>query len=123
MSRRIERVNALLAEEISDLLRREVQDPRLSTMVSVTSVDTSPDLRSALVLVSILGDEEEAARTMAALSHAAGFLRHEMGGRLRLKHIPVLTFRRDTSIEHGSRILELLKEIEHRRDEQADQQS
>jgi ribosome-binding factor A len=112
MNRRIERVNALLVEEISDLLRREVKDPRVSAMVSVTNVDTSPDLRSAVVLVSIMGDEEEVQATMSALQHAAGFFRHEMAGRLRFRQVPQLTFRLDTSIAQGARILGLLKEIQ-----------
>ncbi len=112
MSRRIERVNALLTEEIADLLRREIQDPRLSAMVSVTGVETSPDLHNATVNVSVMGSDEEVERAMAALRHAAGFLRHEMGGRLRLRHVPELTFKLDTSIEQGARVLRLLKEIE-----------
>lgn len=112
MSRRIERVNALLAEEIADLLRREVQDPRLSTMASITAVETSPDLHNATVNVSVMGSEEEVQQTMDALRHASGFLRHEIGTRLRLRHIPELTFKLDTSIEQGARVLRLLKEIE-----------
>lgn len=116
MARRIERVNALLAEEISDLIRKEIQDPRLSTLVSVTEVHTSPDLRNATVMVSVLGTEEEADRALAALRHAAGFLRHEMAARLRIKHIPELVFKRDTSLETGARVLQLLKEIEEEPD-------
>lgn len=112
MNRRIERVNALLTEEIADLLRREIHDPRLSAMVSVTGVETSPDLRNATVSVSVMGTDEEVQHAMAALRHAAGFLRHELGTRLRLRYIPVLTFTLDTSIEKGARILRLLKEIE-----------
>lgn len=112
MSRRIERVNALLTEEIADLLRREIQDPRLSAMVSITGVATSPDLHNATVSVSVMGNEEEVQQTMAALRHAAGFLRREMGTRVRLRHIPELTFNLDTSIEQGARVLRLLKEIE-----------
>ncbi len=117
MNRRIERVNALLAEEIANLLRREVQDPRLGAMVSVTGVETSPDLRNATVLVSIMGDEEEVQHAMAALRHASGFLRHELGARLRLRHIPELAFTLDTSIAQGARILGLLKEIHDHGDE------
>ncbi|HEX9015751.1 MAG TPA: 30S ribosome-binding factor RbfA [Chloroflexota bacterium] len=116
MTRRIERVNALLAEEISDLIRRQIQDPRLATMVSVIAVDTSPDLRNATVSVSVLGSEEEARLALTALRHAAGYLRHEMAERLRMKHIPELSFKRDTSIAQGARVLELLKEIQDERD-------
>ena len=68
MSRRIERVNALLREEIAGLLTREIQDPRLGTMVSITEVDTSPDLRNATVRVSILGSQDEIRRRRWRLS-------------------------------------------------------
>src|SRR5512138_3401381 len=110
MTRRIERVNSLLVEEISDLIRREIQDPRLGAMVSVTEVHTSPDLRNATVMVSVLGTDEEAKLALTALRHAAGFLRHEMAARLRLKHVPELSFRLDTSLETGARVLRLIKE-------------
>lgn len=116
MTRRIERVNALLVEEISDLIRRQIQDPRLATMVSVIAVDTSPDLRNATVSVSVLGTEEEAQQAVMALRHAAGFLRHELAERLRMKHIPELAFKLDTSIAQGARVLQLLKEIQDERD-------
>ncbi len=111
MNRRMERVNEQIKEEIAVLLQREIQDPRLQAMISVTGVDASPDLRNATVHVSVLGSEEEARHAMAALSHAAGFLRREMAGRLRLKTVPELTFKLDTSIEKGARVLELLREI------------
>lgn len=111
MSRRIERVNEQIKEEIAVLLQREIQDPRLQAMVSVTDVDTNPDLRSATVYVSIMGSEEEVQQAMAALRRATGFFRREMAGRLRLKHVPELTFKLDTSIQQGARVLELLREI------------
>lgn len=101
-----------MTEEIADLLRREIQDPRLSAMVSVIGVETSPDLRNAIVSVSVMDSEEEVQHAMAALRHASGFLRHELAARLRLRHIPELAFKLDTSIEQGARVLRLLKEIE-----------
>ncbi len=112
MTRRIERVNELIKEELAGLLQREIQDPRLSTMVSITGVETSPDLHNATVRVSVLGSEEETQHALAALRHAAGFLRRELASRLRLRHVPELTFKLDTSIQKGARVLELLKEIE-----------
>ena len=111
MSRRIERVNELIKEEIANLLRRELQDPRLEALISVTEVSTTADLRNATVRVSILGTEEEVQQAMKALRHAAGYLRHEMAGRLRLRHVPELTFKLDTSLEKGARVLDLLPEI------------
>jgi ribosome-binding factor A len=116
MSRRIERINALLREEIAALLVREIGDPRLGSMVSITGVDTSPDLRNATVRVSVLGNREEVQEAMAALRHAAGYIRHEMAVRLKLRQMPELSFRLDRSIEEGTRVLELLREIETKDD-------
>ena len=112
MSRRLERVNELIKEEIASLLHREIQDPRLAAMISITGVETSQDLRNATVRVSIMGTDEEVQQAMAALRHAAGYLRHELASRLRLRHVPELSFKLDTSIEKGARVLELLREIE-----------
>jgi ribosome-binding factor A len=112
MNRRIERINALLREEIAVLLTREVKDPRLGTMVSITGVETSPDLRNATVKVSVLGSREETEEAMAGLRHAAGYLRREMAARLKLRQVPELSFRLDRSIEEGARVLELLREID-----------
>lgn len=111
-SRRIERINELLRAEISELITREIKDPRLSGMISVTEVDTSPDLRVAKVYISILGSEEERRIAINALQKAAGFFRKELGGRLTLRRIPELSFRLDLSIERGDRIMRLLHEIE-----------
>ena len=112
MGRRIERVNELIKAEIAELLQREVSDPRLSTMVSIVAVDTSPDLRNAAVRVSVLGSEEEIEKSMAALQRARGFLRHELAGRLVMRSVPVLTFKLDTSIAEGSKVLEMMKQFE-----------
>ncbi|MBI4318921.1 MAG: 30S ribosome-binding factor RbfA [Chloroflexi bacterium] len=111
-SRRIERINELLRAEISELITREIKDPRLSGMISVTEVDTSPDLRVAKVYISILGSEEERRIAINALQKAAGFFRKELGARLTLRRIPELSFRLDLSIERGDRIMRLLHEIE-----------
>lgn len=112
MSRRIERVNELIKAEIAELLQREVSDPRLGSLVSIVAVDTSPDLRNASVRVSVLGSEEEIEQSMAALKRARGFLRHELAGRLVMRSVPQLTFRLDTSIADGSKVLEMMKQFE-----------
>ncbi len=111
MSRRLDRVNHLLQQEIADLLTRELKDPRLGVMVSITGVETSPDLRTAKVFVSIYGSETESERALEALRGAAGFLRRELSARLRMKQVPALIFERDRSIERGARIAELLREV------------
>ena len=111
MSRRIEKLNHLIREEISELLQRQVKDPRLGGFITVTGVSTSSDLRHAKVFISIMGGEEEKGNAMEALSNASGFLRKELGMRLRLRYNPELSFHRDNSIEQGSHILELIGQV------------
>jgi len=110
-TRRIARVNDLIRKEISELLMREIRDPRLGGLLSVTEVDTSPDLRHAKVFVSVMGSEEEKRRVEEGLAAASGFLRRSLGERLSLRHIPQLDFQRDESIERGTQLLELIKEV------------
>jgi len=110
-TRRIERVNELIREEISELIRREVKDPRLDSFISVTEVMTSPDLRHARVFVSIMGTDEEKQQVEKGLAAAAGFLRRQLGERLTLRYTPELVFQLDDSIERGSRLLQLINEV------------
>ncbi|MBI4493952.1 MAG: 30S ribosome-binding factor RbfA [Chloroflexi bacterium] len=110
-SRRILRVNEALRRELAELLR-EVQDPELAKLISITEVDTSPDLRQARVYVSVLGDEDEIVRTIRRLQHAAGFFRRELAARVNLRYTPALVFKPDRSIAQGARVLELLHEVE-----------
>lgn len=114
-SRRMERVNDLLRSELSELISRQLKDPRIGGLVSVTDVETSPDLRYARVFVSVFGSEEERASTLEGLRNASGFLRHEVAQRVVLRQMPELDFRLDTSIERGDRILRLLKQVEEER--------
>ncbi|GAB6098849.1 30S ribosome-binding factor RbfA [Halanaerocella petrolearia] len=105
---RQQRVASLIKEEVSELLQREIKDPRIG-FVSVTDVEVSGDLRHAKIFVSILdGDKEE---TMEALESATGFVRTEIGKRIRLRHTPEVIFRYDNSIERGTRVFELLEDI------------
>ncbi|MFH1663149.1 MAG: 30S ribosome-binding factor RbfA [Chloroflexota bacterium] len=108
---RIERVNHLIRQEISDLLRLEVKDPRLSGLVSITEVETSADLKYAKVFFSCLCDNEEKKEILSTLVAASGFLHNELAKRLTLRHIPELDFRWDDSIEKGARILELINKV------------
>ncbi len=119
MSRRLDRINHLLQQEIAELLTRELKDPRLGVMVSITGVETSPDLRTAKVFVSIYGSEAEGEKALEALRGAAGFLRRELSARLRMKQVPVLIFERDRSIERGARIAQLLREVAAEREARA----
>lgn len=111
MTWRIRRVNGLLREELSQLLRLQVKDPRLSGFITVTEVSISPDLRHARVFISVMGGEEEWRQTLEGLNAASGFLRRELAGRLPLRHIPDLSFFRDESIEHGAHLLELIDRV------------
>jgi ribosome-binding factor A len=113
-SRRQSRVGDLLREELADLILREVRDPRLAEITSITHVDVAPDLSSARVHVSILGTEAEKAQTLQGLEAAASFLRRGLKERLDLRRIPLLAFVRDESIEGGARLLALMKEASSR---------
>lgn len=108
MSHRIERINNLIRQEISELLQRQVKDPRLGTFIAVTEVSTSPDLKSAKVFVSRISNQEEKEETMQALEAAAGFLRKSLMKNLRLRRVPDLHFYWDDSIERADRLFRLL---------------
>ncbi len=111
-TRRIARVNELIRDEVTEMLTRHLRDPRLTGLVSITAVETSPDLRHAKVYVSVYGDEDQQKAVMAALRSAAGFIRRELGERLRLRYIPEIQFKLDESIARGARILELLRQVQ-----------
>jgi ribosome-binding factor A len=113
MSRRTERVNDLIRDELSDLLLREVNDPRLTGLISITRVEVSPDLNNARVYVSIMDGQEGQKEAMKALNAAASFFHRELKHRLQMRRIPFLTFRFDPSIEEGARMLSLMEEVSH----------
>lgn len=98
-------------QEISDILRREVRDPRVG-FVTVTDASVSPDLRHAQVFVSVLGTDEEQQESLKAMNRAAGFVRAEFARRATLRYTPDIVFRKDIAIEHGARINELLSQVE-----------
>lgn len=108
MSRRIERLNSLIRRDVSELLRYEVKDPRVSGVVSVTQVDTSSDVQHAKVYVSVYGTLREKENTIAALQSAAGFIRRQLRGRLETRHVPVLRFILDDTLTEGNQMLDLL---------------
>lgn len=108
---RMRRVNEAIREVLSEAIAQGLKDPRVG-FVTVTSVDTSPDLRNARVYISILGDESEQQATMTGLKHSHGYLQSLIARELALKRTPRLDFLKDESIEQGMRIEKLLKEIE-----------
>lgn len=111
MAHRIERLDSLIRQEISQLLQRQVKDPRLGSFVTVTEVSVTPDLRYAKVFVSCIGSEEVKQDTLSGLTAASGFLRKQLAKRLRLRRIPELSFHWDDSIERGAHLLQLIDEV------------
>ena len=108
MNRRMDRVNMLVRQEISRILATEINDPRLSSLISITEVQTSRDLRSAKVYFSVLGDEGTKRSVLTALESAGGFIHRTMKRNLSLKFAPFLTFQLDESIEQGTEMLDLI---------------
>ncbi|MEO8893475.1 MAG: 30S ribosome-binding factor RbfA [Coleofasciculaceae cyanobacterium] len=116
-SRRVSRVGALIQEEVSQMVLHELKDERVGAgMVSITLVDVSGDLQHAKIYVSIYGTDEAREETMAGLKSATGFVRRELGKRLRLRRTPEITFIEDRGIERGDRILTLLTQLSQERE-------
>lgn len=111
MTQRTNRIDELLRQEIGGIIAKEVADPRIG-FTTITKVETTPDLRHARVWVSVIGQERERNATIAALGRAMPFVRHELGRTLRLKRIPDLHIQLDDTAERGTRVLQLLAELE-----------
>jgi len=110
MTRRTQQMGEFLREEVTDIIRSEVNDPRLGFW-TITRVDVTPDIRSARVHVSVLGSDGERKETLAALRGAAGFIRGHLRPRMRTRGIPDLEFRDDRSMEHADEIGRTLREL------------
>lgn len=108
---RANRLAETLKEEISQMIREEIKDPRLG-FVTVTAVDVVEDLGHAKVYISVLGSAEEAKESLAILNRAAGYVRGELGKRIRVRHTPEIVFKYDPSIEQGAHIAKLLKDVQ-----------
>lgn len=94
------------------LMRREVKDPGIPEMITITAVEVSADLRHAEVFYSLMGDAREAEQCQQALARASGFIRRRLGRALRIKRVPELTFRFDRSIERGVRLVKILDALQ-----------
>jgi ribosome-binding factor A len=115
-SRRVSRVAALIQQEVSLMVLHDIKDDRVGAgMVSVTDVDVSGDLQHAKIYVSIYGTEEARAETMAGLKSATGYVRRELGRRVRLRRTPEVVFIEDRGIERGDRMLALLNQLSEER--------
>jgi ribosome-binding factor A len=115
-SRRVSRVAALIQEEVSKMVLHDIKDDRVGAgMVSITDVDVSGDLQHAKIYVSIYGTDEARAETMAGLKSATGYVRRELGRRMRLRRTPEVVFIEDRGIERGDRMLALLNQLNEER--------
>lgn len=110
MSHRPERIAEAIKKEIADLLRNEIKDPRVG-FVTITGVEVTKDLSFAKIFISVMGSEEQRAETLSTLQKAAGYMRSEIGRRIKVRHAPEIIFKLDTSLDNGTRIMELLREI------------
>ena len=114
------RINEEIKKEISNIIRNDIRDPRLTSMISVTKVDVTKDLRYAKVFVSIFGNDEEKNIALSILKNSSGFIRKEVGHRVSLRYTPEILIQLDDSIEHGMHIdalLDKIKESKHNDDE------
>jgi ribosome-binding factor A len=121
MENRHKRLGELIKHEISDMILRGIKDPRIG-FVSITSVELTGDLRQAKVFISVLGSETEKKSSLAGLRSATGFIRHELGHRLRLKYVPEIILEYDNSIEEGSRILALIDSVVQKKTDTSDEE-
>ena len=107
---RIDKINTEVMRELSNIIR-ELKDSRIPVMTSVVAVHVTNDLRYAKAYISVMGDEETKKKAMDGLNSASGFVRREIGRRVNLRYAPEFVFELDNSIEHGSHIDKLLKNI------------
>ena len=117
MTRRTRQVGDLLREELTDIIRTDVKDPRVG-FFTITRVDIGPDLRNATAMVSVLGTEKEREETLEALRSAAGYIRRQLKPRLRMRQVPEIAFVDDRSMEHAQEIAAALKLLEREREQQ-----
>lgn len=105
------RVAGQIKKEVGQIISGEIKDPRVTSLVSVTGVKVSRDLHYATIFVSIFGSEEEKQETFATLLRASGFIRGEIGKRIRLRHTPEIIIEQDNSMEYGARIEQVIKNL------------
>lgn len=113
MSHRVNRVGEQMKKELSDIISRKIKDPRIG-FVTVTEVEVTGDLQQAKVYITVLGDEQQRDDTLKGLTKAKGFIRSEIGSRIRLRKTPELIFEFDESIDYGNRIESLLNQIQEK---------
>lgn len=119
------RVNAEVQHELSNIIRNEIKDPRISTMTSVVAVDVTPDLKYAKAYISVLGNKEEQENTIKGLKNAEGYIRRQLAATVNLRNTPQITFVPDQSIEYGVNMSKLIDEVNKNlsEDEEADEEA
>lgn len=110
MNIRANRVGEQMKKELGEIISRKIKDPRVG-FVTVTDVEVTGDLQQATIYISVLGSEEEKEDTLKGLTKASGFIRSELGQRIRLRKTPEISFEFDESVEYGNKIEKLLKDI------------
>jgi ribosome-binding factor A len=109
---RVKKLESFIQKEISELIRKEVKDPRISPLsTTIVSVEVSKDLRYVVVNVSVMGNKEKKKETMSGLNSAKGFIQHKIGEIVKLRFTPEIKFELDESLERGDRIISKLKEL------------
>ena len=111
MSRRTLRLNRAIQQEISRLIEKDMKDPRLAGVVSITEVSISEDMRHVRVYVSVMGDADAQTQTMEGFKAASGFIRKEVSTNLRMRHAPEFSFEYDNSIERGAAVLQIIDQV------------
>ncbi len=121
MSLRANRVGEQMKKELTDIIGRKLKDPRIG-FVTVTDVRVTGDLQQATVYVSVLGNEEQKENTLIGLAKAKGFIRSEIGKRIRLRITPEITFEWDSSVDYGNRIENLIHQIHNEQNEKKNEE-
>lgn len=117
--KRVYRLNSLLREVISEVIRKDVNNPHISEFTSVVSVDITPDLRFAKVLISIIGTDEEKKQTIAALNQAAGFIGVNSAQKVTMRYFPTLSFELDLTVEKQMKIDKILTDIKKEKEKRS----
>ena len=104
-------INSAVQRELAQIIRRDVKDPRIDPMVSVTSVEVAPDLKTCKAYISVLGGEESLNNTIAGLKRAEGFIRSRLASTVNLRNTPQITFIADRSIEYGVAMIQKIEEV------------
>lgn len=111
MGFRVNRLAEEIKREVTDIIRNNLKDPRVNSLTSLTAVEVSGDRRFARIYVSIYGSDEEQAQTLEGLQRATGFIRAELGRRIRLRYLPELSFNLDPSIQQGIKINQIIRQV------------